>query len=184
MPAAIEGNMRAVVSTSRAVRSAERAVVGTNLRVVMSIPLAVAPSMPPPKTPPCRSDSDLTMAPDLAQVLDVVRAVHVQPWQVLVQPWQLGASLDDREGVEFDADRLGAWRPLDAACAAQDARCGGERSKEGLLVLCFGVLDKGCPVDLTQAACACRTSIQSRPRSCVPNNGATLLPMGGVCSWF
>jgi hypothetical protein len=141
------GNMRAVVSTSRAVRSAKRAVVGTNPGAVVSIPRAVAP----PETPPCRSDSDLTMAPDLAQVLDVVRAVHVQPWQVLVQPWQLGASLDDRERVEFDADRLGAWRPLDAACAAQDARCGGERSKEGLLVLCFGVhvLDKGCPVDLT-----------------------------------
>ena len=85
------------------------------------------------------------MAPDLAHVLDVVRVVHLQPWQ-------LGASLDDREGVEDDADRLGAWRPLDAACAAQDARCaGGERSKEGLLVLCFGVhvLDKGCPADLT-----------------------------------
>jgi hypothetical protein len=107
-----------------------------------------APSAPPPKTPPCRSDSghdvgmvpERTMAPDLAHVLDVVRAVHVQPWQ-------LGASLDDREGVEVDANRLGVWLPLDAACAAQDARCGGERSKEGLLVLCFGVLDKGCPMD-------------------------------------
>ena len=147
---AVMGNMRAVVSTSRAVVSAARAVVGTNIRAVVSIPRAVALSMPPPETPPCRSDLDLMMAPDLAQVLDVVRAVHVQPWQVLVQPWQLGASLDDREGVEVDADRLGARRPLDAACAAQDARCGGERSKEGLLVLRFDVLDKGCPVDLTK----------------------------------
>ena len=57
-----------------------------------------APSLCPPKTPPCRLDCGLTSAPGLAHVLDVVRAVHVHLCQVLVQPWQLGASLDDQEG--------------------------------------------------------------------------------------
>ncbi len=82
------------------------------------------------------------LAPDLAHVLDVARVVHVQPWQLV-------ATLDDREGPEVDAEPLGAWRPLDAAFAALDARCGGQRSTEGHLVRRFGVLDKGCPVDLT-----------------------------------
>ena len=81
------------------------------------------------------------LAPDLAHVLDVMRVVHVQPWQLV-------ATLVDLEGLEIDAESLGAWRPLDAAFAAQDTRCGSERSTEGLLALCFGVLDKGCPVDL------------------------------------
>eukprot|EP00900_Chrysochromulina_parva_P006723 jgi/Chrpa1/16051/Chrysochromulina_OHIO_Genome00018894-RA len=171
---AVMGTNPAVVGTNRAVVGTNRAVASTSHAVGSASPVMTTyraehtprhhehrprrrehftspgPSMPPPKTPPCRSDSDLTMAPDLAHVLDVVRAVHVQPWQVLVQPWKLGASLDDREGVEVDANRLGVLLTLDAACAAQDARCGGERSKEGLLVLCFGVLDKGCPVDLTK----------------------------------
>jgi hypothetical protein len=62
--------------------------------------------------------------------------------------WQLVATLVDLEGLEIDAEPLGAWRPLDAAFAAQDTRCGSERSTEGLLALRFGVLDKGCPVDL------------------------------------
>ena len=83
------------------------------------------------------------LAPDLAHELDVVRVVHVQPWQLV-------ATLVNGEGLEVDAEPLGAWRPLDAAFAAQDARCGGERSAECLLVLRFGVLDKGCPVDLTK----------------------------------
>jgi hypothetical protein len=83
------------------------------------------------------------LAPDLAHVLDVVRLVHVQPWQLV-------ATLVDREGPEVDAEPLGAWRPLDSAFAAQDARCGGQRSTEGLLVRRFGELDKGCAMDLTK----------------------------------
>ena len=170
IPRTIVSANRAVVGTNRAVTSTSHAVGSTSAVLIAYRAehnarhhehhtrrrkhksrrrenfTSPAPSMPPPKTKQCRSD----LAPDLAHVLDVVRAVHVQPWQVHVQPWQLGASLDDREGGEVHADRLGARRPLDAVFAAQNALGGGERSKEGLLVLCFGVLDKGRPVDLTK----------------------------------
>ena len=122
---------------------------GPEVRVGRPVPVACVKFLTTSAIPKCARAESLETASRLL-IGPIVRAVHLQPWQVLVQPWKLGASLDDREGVEFDANGLGARRSLDAACAAQDARCGGERSKEGLLVLRFDVLDKGCPVDLTK----------------------------------
>ena len=82
-------------------------------------------------------------APHLANVLDVVRVVHVQSRQHLL-------ALGCGDALQIDHDRLGARGPVELALATEYPGGGRERADEGSLVLGLGVLDKGGPVDLAE----------------------------------
>ena len=82
--------------------------------------------------------------PDLADVLDVLRVVQVQLWQLV-------AAFQNRDRSQVDADGLWAWRPLESTLAAQDAQGWYEGLEEGLRVVRFGGLDKTFPVDFAES---------------------------------